>query len=99
MSAMLIPRTDDGRVIFAIPWQGRLLVGTTDDEATLDEELVVKRSEVEYLLRHLNRYFCSPYSAGQAVSAFAGLRPLVSHGKARSSSKLIRDHEVEIDSR
>jgi len=98
MSALLIPQTDDGRVIFAIPWQGRLLVGTTDDEATLDEELLVKRSEVEYLLRHLNRYFSVPYSAGQAVSAFAGLRPLVSHGEARSSSKLIRDHEVEIDS-
>ena len=98
MSALLIPKTDDGRVIFAIPWQGRLLVGTTDDEATLDEELLVKRSEVEYLLRHLNRYFSVPYSAGQAVSAFAGLRPLVTHGEARSSSKLIRDHEVEIDS-
>ncbi len=53
--AMLIPKTDDGRVIFAIPWQGRLLVGTTDDEATLDDELAVKHEEVEYLLRHLNR--------------------------------------------
>ncbi len=47
--AMVVPKTDDGRVIFAIPWLGRLLVGTTDDEVTHEEELVVKRSEAEYL--------------------------------------------------
>ncbi|MGA2991651.1 MAG: glycerol-3-phosphate dehydrogenase/oxidase [Candidatus Korobacteraceae bacterium] len=97
MDAMLVPQTDDGRVIFAIPWQGRLLVGTTDDETTLEEELAAKRPEVEYLLRHLNRYLQTPCSIGQVVSATAGLRPLVSHGEARSSSKLIRDHEVELD--
>ena len=54
---MLIPKTDDGRVIFAIPWLGRLLVGTTDGEATLDDELAVKQEQAEYLLRHLNRYW------------------------------------------
>ena len=47
LDAMLIPKTDDGRVIFAIPWLGRLLVGTTDDEATLDDDLAVKQEEVE----------------------------------------------------
>ncbi len=52
---MLIPKTEDGRVIFAIPWRGRLLVGTTDDEAALDDELTVRQAEAEYLLRHLNR--------------------------------------------
>ncbi len=97
MYAMLIPQTDDGRLIFAIPWQGRLLVGTTDDETSLEAELTVKQQEVEYLLRHLNRYLRTPYGAGQVVSAFAGLRPLISHGEARSSSKLIRDHEVEVE--
>ena len=96
---MLIPKTDDGRVIFAIPWQGRLLVGTTDDEATLDDELVVKHEEVEYLLRHLNRYLQRPFSIDQVVSGMAGLRPLVSPGDARNTKKLIRDHEVEVESK
>ena len=74
--AILIPETDDGRVIFAIPWQGRLLVGTTDDEAALDDELIVRKAEAEYLLRHLNRYLAAPLTLQQVVSAFAGLRPL-----------------------
>ncbi len=95
--AMLIPKTDDGRVIFAIPWQGRLLVGTTDDEATLDDELVVKHEEVEYLLRHLNRYLRRPFRVDQVVSGIAGVRPLVSSGDARNTKKLIRDHEVEVN--
>jgi len=97
LDAMLIPKTDDGRVIFAIPWQGRLLVGTTDDEATLDDELAVKQEEVEYLLRHLNRYWKRPFSIDQVVSGMAGLRPLVSPGDARNIKKLIRDHEVEVN--
>ncbi len=95
--AMLIPQTEDGRVIFAIPWQGRLLVGTTDDETTLDNELVVKHEEVEYLLTHLNRYLRRPFSIDQVVSGMAGLRPLVSPGDARSTKKLIRDHAVELN--
>ena len=97
LDAMLIPQTDDGRVIFAIPWQGRLLVGTTDDEAALDDELAVKHEEVEYLLRHLNRYLRRPFSIDQVMSGIAGLRPLVSPGDARNTKKLIRDHEVEVN--
>src|SRR5262249_50805066 len=41
--ALLVPKTEDGRVIFAVPWQGRLLVGTTDDEATPETKMVVLR--------------------------------------------------------
>ena len=67
--AILIPKTDDGRVIFAIPWLGRFLVGTTDDEATLDDEMIVTKAEAEYLLRHLNRYIVRPLTSDQIVSA------------------------------
>ena len=95
--ALLIPKTDDGRVIFAIPWMGRLLVGTTDDEAHPGDEMVVLRSEVEYLLRHLNRYLVHPLTIDQLVSAFAGVRPLVKSKDALNTKKLIRDHEVELD--
>jgi len=95
--AVVVPKTDDGRVIFAIPWLGRLLVGTTDDEVTHEDELVVKRSEAEYLLRQLNRYLSRPYAVEDIVGGFAGVRPLVSSGKAGKTKKLIREHEVEVD--
>lgn len=95
--AMVVPKTDDGRVIFAIPWLGRLLVGTTDDEVTHQDELVVKRSEAEYLLQQLNRYLSRPYAVVDIVGGFAGVRPLVSSGKAGKTKKLIREHEVEVD--
>jgi glycerol-3-phosphate dehydrogenase len=94
--AVVVPKTEDGRVIFAIPWLGRLLVGTTDDEVTQEEELVVKLSEAEYLLRQLNRYLARPYAVEDIVGGFAGVRPLVSLGKKGKTKKLIREHEVEV---
>jgi glycerol-3-phosphate dehydrogenase len=95
--ALLIPKTDDGRVIFAIPWRGRLLVGTTETESTLDDELIVTRDEAEFLLRHLNRYLARPFHITEIVSAIAGLRPLVRSRNSRDTKKLIRDYEIEID--
>jgi glycerol-3-phosphate dehydrogenase len=96
--ALLIPKTDDGRVIFAIPWLGRLLVGTTDEETTLQDEMAVKEEEAEYLLKQLNRYLVHPLRKSQIVSGFAGMRPLVASDNSRGTKELIRDHEVEIDS-
>jgi glycerol-3-phosphate dehydrogenase len=54
--AMLIPETSDGRVIFAIPWMGRLLVGTTDDPVNEFGDVFVSREDVDYLLHHLNQF-------------------------------------------
>lgn len=96
--AMLIPKTEDGRVLFAIPWFGRLLVGTTEKEVTVHDELYVTRDEVEYLLRHLNRYLARPVTSEQIVSCTAGARPLVSSAGAKATRKLARDHEIELDS-
>jgi glycerol-3-phosphate dehydrogenase len=95
--AMVVPKTDDGRVIFAIPWLGRLLVGTTDDEVTHEDELVVKRSEADYLLKQLNRFLSRPFLIDEIVGGFAGVRPLVSQGKGSKTKKLIREHEVEVN--
>lgn len=94
--ALLIPRTDDGRVLFAIPWQGRLLLGTTDEEIAADEKPRAARADVEYLLRHINRYLAEPVGKHQVASAFAGARPLLAAGH-RETKKLARDHEVELD--
>jgi glycerol-3-phosphate dehydrogenase len=98
-NAMLIPKTEDGRVLFAIPWMGRLLVGTTEQEVDSGAELYLTGEEVAYLLRHLNRYFAVPVTASQVVGGFVGARPLLSAGDSRDTKKLARDHEVELDSK
>jgi glycerol-3-phosphate dehydrogenase len=98
-SALLIPKTDDSRVMFAIPWLGRLLVGTTDEEVSPDQELTVTRGEAEYLLRHLNRYSSIQYSKEDIVGAFSGVRPLVGAKHAQQTRQLIRQHEVQVDAR
>ena len=84
-------------MIFAIPWLGRFLVGTTDDEAQHGDEMVVTKAEAEYLLRHLNRYIVTPMRLDQIVSGFAGVRPLVKSKNSLDTKKLIRDHEVEME--
>lgn len=95
--ALLVPKTEDGRLIFAVPWQGRLLVGTTDDEATPETRMIVLRQEAEYLLRQLNPYLERPLRAGEIVSGLSGLRPLVAAASGGGTKELIRDHEVERD--
>jgi glycerol-3-phosphate dehydrogenase len=95
--ALLIPKTEDGRVLFAIPWLGRLLVGTTEDEVTIHDDLFLMSEEVDYLLRHLNRYLSQPVTPDQVVSGSAGARPLVSSDNSQNTKKLARDHLVEFD--
>ena len=95
--ALLIPKTEDGRVLFAVPWGGRLLVGTTDEEVTPETELVVTKGDVEYLLRHLNQYLAHPVTPDDIVSGFAGARPLVDSDGGGDTKKLARDDVIEVD--
>jgi glycerol-3-phosphate dehydrogenase len=96
--ALLVPRTADGRVVFAIPYLGRLLVGTTDEAASPDAEPVVTRDEIDYLLEQVNPYLAAPLAAGDIVSGFAGVRPLIARGAA-ATKRLVRDDEMEFDAR
>lgn len=96
-SALLIPKTTDGRVIFAIPWEGKLLLGTTDSPYPDEEEPVLERSESEFLIQNLNPYLAQPVSVDQVKSGFGGLRPLIASDPNRSTKALVRDHEVEWD--
>lgn len=95
--AMLIPKTEDGRVLFAIPWGGRLLVGTTEEEVSAQDELVLTRLDVAYILGQLNQYLAHPVTPDQIVSGFAGARPLVSSGASQETKKLARDDVIEND--
>jgi len=96
--AMLIPKTDDGRVLFAVPWNGRLLVGTTEQEVFPEDELFVSREDIDFMLGQLNKYLEHPVSSSQIVSGFAGARPLVSADASQSTTKIARDDIIEIDS-
>jgi len=92
--ALVIPETDDGRLAFAVPWRGRLILGTTDDPYAGDPEAAVTTTaEAEYLLEHLNRYVTQPARLDDVIAAYAGLRPLVRRGTSRTAA-LSRSHEV-----
>ncbi len=94
-SAVMIPKTDDGRVLFAIPWRGKVLLGTT--ETTVDQTVREPRpsaAEVGYLLDHASRYFARKLTADDIRSTFAGLRPLLGKGGEGRTASLSREHAV-----
>jgi glycerol-3-phosphate dehydrogenase len=91
---MLIPKTEDGRVLFALPWMDYTLVGTTDSPAPLAEHVPVLEEEIEYILRHLRLYLDRPVARKDVKAAWSGLRPLVSNPKAGGTAKLSRDHVI-----
>jgi len=98
-TAIMVPKTDDGRVLFAIPWRDRLIVGTTDtpvDEVTL--EPIPKDEEIDFLLTHAGRYLVSDPTPADVKSVFAGLRPLVSSGARDDTAAVSRDHTLHISS-
>ena len=97
-NAMLIPKTPDGRVVFAIPFENNIIVGTTDtDDNDARLEPVLRHAEINFLLETLERYLENPVSRDQVKSGFAGLRPLISGSNIKSTKKMVRDHEVETD--
>lgn len=96
-AALLVPKTADGRVLFAIPWRGHYLIGTTDTEAEPDDEPLLLPEEADYLIEHVNHYLAKPLSADQITGGFAGLRPLLQADPTAETQSLVRDHEVEVD--
>ena len=94
-SAMMIPKTKDGRVLFAVPWHDRVVVGTTDTPmpAAATEPRALSQ-EVEFVLEHACKYLSKDPGAADVLSVFAGQRPLVRSGHAKSTAKLSRDHTI-----
>ena len=91
-TGMLIPKTEDGRVLFVLPWQGHALIGTTDTPAKIVEHPQASEDEIAYLLRHINRYFNLSVGRGDVLSAWSGLRPLVQFDASASTAQLVREH-------
>ena len=96
-TAIMVPHTDDGRVLFVIPWHGRALVGTTDT-AMPEPEMEPRPlpDEIEFLLRNAGRYLGRDPSRSDVLCAFAGQRPLVSVPGKTATKELSRSHEVLI---
>ncbi|MCK4501635.1 MAG: FAD-dependent oxidoreductase [Desulfuromonadales bacterium] len=93
-TGLMIPETDDGRVLFVLPWENHALVGTTDEPAEITEHPQPLEEEIAYLLRHVSRYFNLHATRGDVKAVWSGLRPLVSDPQATDTAKLARDHVI-----
>ncbi|TDQ07640.1 glycerol-3-phosphate dehydrogenase/oxidase [Pedobacter metabolipauper] len=97
-SALMIPKTSDGRVLFAVPWHGKILVGTTDtplDEHSLEPKPLDQ--EIDFILNTAGKYLTKAPLRSDVLAAFAGLRPLAAPDKNTNSTKEIsRSHKLII---
>lgn len=94
-TALMVPHTDDGRVIFMVPWCDRVLVGTTDTAlAAVDRNPKPFQEEVDFLLTHAGRYLAKDPAREDILSAFAGIRPLVAAADKKNTSALSRDYHL-----
>ena len=109
-TAIMIPRTDDGRVLFAVPWHNKIIVGTTDTPVTINNDAVETgyalslqqmhepiafKEEIDFVMQHIHRYLKKDPSYGDVRSVFAGLRPLVK-SNTKLTSAISRDHHISI---
>ena len=97
-TALIVPKTSDGRVLFLIPWHDHVIVGTTDTaiaEATL--EPMPQQRELEFLLQTTGEYLERQPTMDDVLSVFTGIRPLVKNDKSARTASLSRDHLILID--
>jgi glycerol-3-phosphate dehydrogenase len=96
-TAIMVPRTRDARVMFAIPWHDHTVVGTTDtpvSEISLEPKPLAE--EIDFILETTSGYLAQPPTRADVLSAFAGIRPLVKAGEAGSTAALSREHTIHI---
>lgn len=94
--AIMIPKTDDGRVLFAVPWRGKIVVGTTDtliSEASLEPRAL--EEEIEFILETAGRYLTRSPKRSDVRSIFAGLRPLAAPEEdGKKTKEISRSHKI-----
>jgi glycerol-3-phosphate dehydrogenase len=97
-AAIMVPHTSDGRVMFAIPWHGHTLVGTTDTpiaSPTLEPRPL--EQEIAFILETAGQYLHKAPTRDDVLSVFVGIRPLVRSGDSALTAALSRDHTIHID--
>jgi glycerol-3-phosphate dehydrogenase len=93
--AVVLPETDDKRILFLVPWGSRAIYGTTDTGSGDLDHPIATRRDISYLLHHLNRYLSINLTEDNIISTYAGYRPLLSsRGPEDSTAKLSRTHAV-----
>ncbi|MBV9257299.1 MAG: glycerol-3-phosphate dehydrogenase/oxidase [Ktedonobacteraceae bacterium] len=94
-SAIVLPETEDKRILFIVPWESRAIFGTTDTGSGDLDSPVATQEDIRYLLKYLNRYLSVNLTEENIVSTYAGYRPLVKPRRAnRTTAKLSRTHAV-----
>lgn len=96
-TAIMVPRTTDGRVLFAIPWHHCVVVGTTDtpvEEISLEPKPTAE--EVDFILENARQYLEKPPEKSDVLSVFSGIRPLVKATGAGNTAQLSRDHTITV---
>lgn len=92
-TGIVLPETDDGRILFIVPWEDRAIIGTTDTgDGDLDHP-EASPDDIDYLIRHVNRYLNVNLTTDDLISVYAGYRPLV-RSRAKPSANLSRTHVV-----
>ncbi len=97
-AALMIPKTEDGRVLFAVPWHDVVILGTTDTPVSKAElEPRALREERDFIISHARKYLSSQPTGEDVLSVFVGLRPLVRSGASARTASLSRDHTILVD--
>ncbi|MBX5448937.1 glycerol-3-phosphate dehydrogenase/oxidase [Thermogemmatispora sp.] len=95
-AAVVLPETEDRRILFIVPWQSRVIVGTTDTGSGDLDHPLPDTADIAYLLKHLNRYLSLRLTPEQIISSYAGYRPLFkpSEQSGADTARLSRTHAV-----
>lgn len=95
--ALMIPKTSDGRVLFAVPWHNSIVVGTTDTPVgNISLDPVAMEKEIDFILDTAAQYFIRPPERSDVKSVWAGLRPLVKPGKNEKTKEISRKHKIMV---
>jgi len=98
-TALMIPKTKDGRVLFALPWNNAVVIGTTDTPMDqIVEEPVARDEEIDFIIAHFNAFNEKKIDRSDLVSVFAGLRPLVKTSNKSNTALASRDHTILVSS-
>ena len=96
-SGLMIPKTDDGRVLFAIPWHDKLLLGTTDTPVSkVTTEPKPMKEEVDFIIRNFTQYSAATITYKDVTATFAGLRPLAKQKGESKTAVMPRDHVIKV---
>jgi glycerol-3-phosphate dehydrogenase len=95
-TGVLIPKTEDGRVLFLLPWQNKTLVGTTDIPTTIRSHPKATEEEVEYILSHLREHFAMDVARKDVLAVWSGIRPLAKSTSTTETAQVSRDHLIEV---